>query len=116
MPGRLSDVQRAVPLLAVGGALAVVLDLATPVGWVPSWLLGLGLTTFAVYGWDKARSKTGGWRVPEVTLHVLALAGGVVGAWAGRAVLRHKTRKREFTVVLSVATVAWVAVLVVTAT
>lgn len=106
--------QRAVPFLVVGAALAVALGLLTPIGWVLSWLLGLGLTTFAVYGWDKARAKTGGWRVPETTLHVLALAGGVVGAWAGRAVFRHKTRKREFTVVLTIATVAWVAVLVVT--
>lgn len=107
--------QRAVPFLAVGVALTLVLGLATPIPWVPAWLLGLGTITFVVYGWDKARARTGGWRVPEAALHTLALAGGVVGAWAGRAAFRHKTRKREFTVVLTIATVVWVAVLVLTA-
>lgn len=107
--------QRALPLLVAGAALAVVLGVVTPIGWVPAWLIGLGATTFAVYGWDKTRAKTGGRRVPEAALHTLALAGGVVGAWIGRAVFRHKTRKREFTVVLAVATVVWgVIVAVVT--
>ena len=106
--------QRAVPVVVVGVVFALVLGLATPIPWVPAWLLGLGTITFAVYGWDKARARTGGWRVPESALHTLALAGGVLGAWAGRVVFRHKTRKREFTVVLVVATVVWAAVLIVT--
>jgi len=100
--------------LAVGLVLSTILGAATSIGWVPSWLIGLGLTTFAVYGWDKARARSGGWRVPEAALHTLALAGGVAGAWAGRAVFRHKTRKREFTVVVTIATVVWVAILVLT--
>ena len=106
--------QRVVPLLAVGLVLAVILGVATPIGWVPSWMIGLGVTTFATYGWDKARARSGGWRVPEAALHTLALAGGVVGAWAGRYAFRHKTRKPIFTVVLLVASVLWAVVLAVT--
>ena len=34
--------------------------------------------------------------MPEAVLHGLTLAGGVIGAWAGRIVFRHKTRKQPF--------------------
>jgi uncharacterized membrane protein YsdA (DUF1294 family) len=45
-------------------------------------------------------------------LHGLALVGGVVGAWAGRLVFRHKTQKAVFTVVLVAASVIWAAIAV----
>lgn len=101
---------RALPGLVAGILLAVALVVFTPVGWLPAWLLGLGLVTFAVYGWDKQRAKAGGQRVPEVVLHALALGGGVLGGWAGRQVFRHKTRKPVFTVVLAIATLVWAAI------
>jgi uncharacterized membrane protein YsdA (DUF1294 family) len=63
-----------------------------------------------MYGIDKRQAEQGGWRVPEVLLHGLALIGGVMGAWAGRAVFRHKTQKREFTLLLIVASVAWAVI------
>ena len=42
-------------------------------------------------------------------LHALALGGGVIGAWAGRLVFRHKTQKPVFLVVLIAASILWVA-------
>jgi uncharacterized membrane protein YsdA (DUF1294 family) len=57
-----------------------------------------------LYGLDKAQSKNGGWRVPEVVLHGLALAGGFPGGWAGRSIFRHKTKKGIFVFVLVVST------------
>ena len=38
----------------------------------------------------------GAWRVAESTLLMLAFVGGTLGAYAGRAVFRHKTRKQPF--------------------
>ncbi len=38
------------------------------------------LASFAAYGFDKRRAGTGGRRVPERTLHLLALLGGWPGA------------------------------------
>lgn len=58
--------------------------------------LSLGIITFAVYAWDKAAARRGAWRVPEATLHVLAVLGGWPGALAAQQVLRHKTRKQPF--------------------
>jgi uncharacterized membrane protein YsdA (DUF1294 family) len=67
-------------------------------------LAGLSLLTFVLYGFDKTQAKTSGARVPESTLHGLALLGGWAGGWAGRKVFRHKKRKPLFAVVLTLAT------------
>jgi uncharacterized membrane protein YsdA (DUF1294 family) len=40
------------------------------------WIAAASVLTFLLYGFDKAQSKTEGWRIPEVYLHGLALAGG----------------------------------------
>lgn len=70
--------------------------------WV--WLAVVSGITFILYGLDKLQSRRGGWRVPEVVLHGLALAGGFPGGWAGRAMFRHKTKKGFFLFVLVVST------------
>ena len=69
------------------------------------WVAVASAITFLLYGFDKAQSKNGGWRVPEVVLHGLALTGGFPGGWAGRSVFRHKTKKGIFVFVLAVSTV-----------
>lgn len=74
------------------------------------WLLAAGLVTFVYYGFDKARSKGKGRRIPEWTLHGLALAGGVVGGWLGMFLFKHKTnsKHREFRLILLLASLLWV--------
>jgi uncharacterized membrane protein YsdA (DUF1294 family) len=81
--------------------------------WAVAWLVGLTLVTFAYYGFDKARARTGGRRVPEAALHLLALLGGTGGALCGMYYFRHKTVKGSFRIVfwliliLQVATAAY---------
>jgi uncharacterized membrane protein YsdA (DUF1294 family) len=75
-----------------------------------AWMVGWSVPAFAMYGIDKRQAGSGGWRVPEVILHGLALIGGVLGAWAGRAVFHHKTQKAVFTVVLVAASVLWAVI------
>ena len=58
--------------------------------------IALNLLTFAMFGIDKAKARAGSWRVAESTLLMLAFVGGTLGAYAGRAVFRHKTRKQPF--------------------
>jgi uncharacterized membrane protein YsdA (DUF1294 family) len=80
------------------------------------WYASLSLVLFAMYGLDKAAARRGGWRTPEATLHVVALAGGWPGALLGQRVFRHKTRKQPFgaifwcTVVANCAGLAWLLV------
>jgi uncharacterized membrane protein YsdA (DUF1294 family) len=68
------------------------------------WLVFSSVITFILYGVDKARARKGAWRVPEVTLHLMALAGGFLGGWVGRSVFHHKTHKGVFTFVLVIST------------
>jgi uncharacterized membrane protein YsdA (DUF1294 family) len=103
---------RPVLLSALGGAFILYLVATRSLGMMPvlAWLLAWTPSAFLAYGWDKRQARRGGWRVPELYLHALALVGGVIGAWAGRAVFRHKTRKPVFLVVLIAASVLWAAV------
>jgi uncharacterized membrane protein YsdA (DUF1294 family) len=56
----------------------------------------VNLWTFILFGLDKIRAETGTWRVSEGTLLTWAFLGGIIGAYAGRAAFRHKTRKQPF--------------------
>ena len=59
-------------------------------------LIALSFAAAGLFGWDKAQSRSGGRRIPERTLLLLALLGGTPGAYAGRWLFRHKTRKQPF--------------------
>jgi len=67
-----------------------------------AYLLGVSVTTFLFYGYDKRQALKKGWRVPEAVLHILALSGGTPGAFLGQILSRHKTRKPRFKVVFVV--------------
>lgn len=51
---------------------------------------------FLLYWLDKRRAQRGAWRIPEKSLHLLALLGGWPGAVIGQKLFRHKTKKRRF--------------------
>jgi uncharacterized membrane protein YsdA (DUF1294 family) len=52
--------------------------------------------TFMLFGFDKLRAEAGEWRIAESTLLGFAFFGGSIGAFIGRHVFRHKTRKEPF--------------------
>lgn len=96
--------------LVVG--LALFLGCWLVLRWSPllAWVAGWTPVAFAAYGLDKRVADRGGWRIPEAVLHGLALVGGVLGAWAGRAWFRHKTQKPVFLVVLVLASALWAGI------
>ena len=67
----------------------------TPVN-IATALISINFLAFAAFGIDKARAEAGSWRIRESTLLWLALLGGTLGAYAGRGLFRHKTRKQPF--------------------
>jgi uncharacterized membrane protein YsdA (DUF1294 family) len=86
--------------LGLVGLLFLVFHLpATWYHFAAAWLLAANLTTFAYYGYDKARARATRSRVPEVVLHAMVLMGGSVGAYLGMRLFRHKTIKASFRMV-----------------
>ena len=59
-------------------------------------LVVMNFAAFAAFGIDKARAEARQRRVSEATLLQLAFFGGIGGAYAGRALFRHKTHKQPF--------------------
>ena len=59
-------------------------------------LIIINLITFLLYGIDKRKAKKGMWRISEVTLLLLAVIGGSIGAWLGIKIWHHKTLHKKF--------------------
>ena len=69
---------------------------STPMTVLASAFIAMNLLAFAQFGIDKARAVRGDWRIAESTLLMTAFFGGYLGAKAGQARFRHKTRKQPF--------------------
>jgi uncharacterized membrane protein YsdA (DUF1294 family) len=74
-------------------------SMMTPFVAYMSFVAVMSCVCFAVYGLDKRQAATGGRRVPERTLHLLAFLGGWPGALLGQRQFRHKTKKVLFRIV-----------------
>ncbi len=70
-------------------------DLLTPAN-IATALVLMNLLAFAAFGIDKALAESRSRRISEATLLQFAFLGGTPGAYAGRALFRHKTRKQPF--------------------
>ncbi len=80
-----------------------------------AWIV-VNVVTYALYASDKSSATRGSRRVPENSLHLLALIGGWPAAAIAQQRLRHKTSKAEFRVVFWVTVVANVGAMACLAT
>ncbi|HYF00159.1 MAG TPA: DUF1294 domain-containing protein [Planctomycetota bacterium] len=71
----------------------------------------LNAATLVLYAYDKAASRRSWRRVPERTLHLLALAGGSPAAFVGQQLFRHKTAKPRFQAVFWIIVITQLAAL-----
>ena len=69
--------------------------LLTPAN-IAAAFIAINLIAFAAFGLDKAKARRGQYRIAESTLLLFAFFGGTLGAYAGRSLFRHKTRKQPF--------------------
>ena len=60
------------------------------------YLIVINIMTFLVYGIDKWKAKQGSWRISEVSLLILAVIGGCIGALLGMKIWHHKTMHKKF--------------------
>jgi uncharacterized membrane protein YsdA (DUF1294 family) len=64
-----------------------------------AYLIGVNAVTVILYGYDKRQAIAGRGRVPELILHLVALAGGSPAALLSQMLFHHKTKKLRFRVV-----------------
>jgi uncharacterized membrane protein YsdA (DUF1294 family) len=76
------------------------------------WLVVVNIATAAAYAADKLSARRDGRRIPERTLYLLNLAGGVVGAWLVFFGMHHKTRHISFWIVQSGCTILYLGLTV----
>lgn len=72
------------------------------VGWIAytALLAVMSMVTLWLFALDKRRAARGGRRIAERTLHLCELLGGWPGAIFGQRMLRHKSRKATYRLVL----------------
>ncbi|ABR49695.1 protein of unknown function DUF1294 [Alkaliphilus metalliredigens QYMF] len=62
-----------------------------------SYLLLINFSSFILVFIDKRKAEKKEWRIKEVSLLLMALAGGGAGVLIGMVLLKHKTHKKKFT-------------------
>ena len=83
--------------LMVLPVLALIrLDPGRALRWVGICFAVISAVTFGLYGHDKKRAESGGWRTPESVLHLLELLGGWPAAFIAQRYFRHKTIKTSY--------------------
>lgn len=89
-------------LIAIILTLILFFTLQFTTTWRPylNWLVATNLIAFLLYGLDKllAKAQSGRQntrRAPNLTLHLITLLGGFIGAFIGRALFRHKSNFRQ---------------------
>ncbi len=76
-----------------------------------AWAVGANVSAFAIWAYDKHQAAKGGWRVPEKSLHTMAVLGASPASLAAMSLLRHKTQKSFFVTFYSILLVLHIAVL-----
>lgn len=64
--------------------------------YLNTYLLLINFAALVSFAIDKGRAERGEWRIPEVRLHLMTLAGGALGSGSGMFLAHHKVRKIEF--------------------
>lgn len=96
--GPKSDPRRWFFALFLVPALALAAWLWRAQDWAPlaAWWVACNGCVLPVWAYDKWQAGRGGWRVPEATLHGIAIVGGAPASLVVMELLRHKTRKPWF--------------------
>lgn len=73
-----------------------ILRYAPDLKYALGYILVISAITWFAYAHDKNRAKTGGWRIPEIQLHLLEFIGGWPAAFLAQRYIRHKTKKLSY--------------------
>ncbi|MDF2152550.1 cold shock and DUF1294 domain-containing protein [Vibrio sp. CAU 1672] len=105
---------KSVPLTVMFGCSYLVMVCASVILLQGEWFfipvyLFMSLCSYLMYARDKRAAINGNWRTSESSLHMVSLLGGWPGALCAQNLLRHKSKKQPFKMIL------WLTVLINTA-
>lgn len=81
-------------IFAIG--LMVLTTFFSQMNYVFTFIIIMNVITYTLYKKDKNAALDMVWRVPEQTLHLVALLGGWPAAYYAQNKYRHKTQKKAF--------------------
>ncbi len=67
-----------------------------------AYFLIINITAFLTFYADKQKAIKHKWRIPEITLLLLAFAGGSFGAYASMKIYHHKTKHPKFYILVPI--------------
>ena len=73
------------------------------------YLIIINAAGAAIFSFDKRAAIKGRRRIPERTLHLLELTGGVFSIWPLMYILRHKNRKFSYFAITYLVLSGWIA-------
>lgn len=73
------------------------------------YLIIINLISAGLFIFDKKSAERNGRRIPEVTLHLLELVGGVFATFVLMYLIRHKNRKFKYFVFTYLILILWLA-------
>ncbi len=76
------------------------------------YLSAINLISGIIFAIDKRAAIHGRRRIPERTMHLLEMMGGVFANWILMYVLHHKNRKFSYYAVTYILLIAWTALLI----
>lgn len=79
------------------------------------YLLIMNIITIIVTTIDKSRARRGRThnRIPESTLLFIAALGGAPFMYITMLVIRHKTQKKKFMILLPIISILWIAAIII---
>jgi len=86
-------------------------DLSLSFVFVFAYLVLISLISLIFFSLDKSKAKRNKRRIPEATLHILELLGGVFVILPWMYVIRHKNRKWKYFLWSYLILVLWLAVI-----
>ncbi|MDP3387549.1 MAG: DUF1294 domain-containing protein [Eubacteriales bacterium] len=79
--------------------------------YLMNYYLLINFSTLIISGIDKIKARRTKWRIKESTLYLLSFLGGAFGMVLSMALFRHKTRKTNFILIVTLAFVLHVFIL-----
>ncbi len=85
------------------GAAALYYYLARELDLSPllAWLAAVNALALPLWAFDKLQARRAGWRVPELSLHLIAALGATPASFCSMLLFSHKKRKPIFWVLYS---------------